>query len=274
MRANSKLKRCLAALLLAVVFAAALAPAAFADTIIDGNADFLTRHQADCAYLNRNFYVDSASGSVSFTSAPDSSELVAAIPNGEIVNIEFTYVYNGVLWGYKPLICQNIRTPLDEWPAGWAPMSELLVTYDYIYFAETHQNDFYAYTGSFDRLQDGRGVVTWTWPGSGIVYGYTDISPDDFHVAYAYKDALGREWGFLGNGNINSDAWLCISDPFDTNIAAFNPPPPKPQLFEPASAGNPQGNDYTPLIVTILVLVVVVGTAVLIRVFWKPDRDN
>lgn len=270
------IKRCFSFLLLAVCFI--LPFTAYADVLIEPNNDFYTRHRSECTSLNRSFYANGESGGVSVKKEPGSTTETAVIENGEIINIMFTYNHKGETWGVTEIYSEG--KPYDKWPNGWLPMNQLLLVYDYTSFAEEHQDKFYTYTGGYDMLYETDDIVFWTWPGSGEMawiledkWRNSETDSNFLKASHAYKDSEGREWGFFGYVYGNKNSWVCLSDPGNTEISAFNPPP-QPELWQPDDTNSPKSGLSTPLLIIILVTVLVIGTALLIRVLWKPNKGK
>ncbi|MCL2884617.1 MAG: hypothetical protein FWF49_03955 [Oscillospiraceae bacterium] len=270
------IKRCISALLLTVIFALAFPLAAFADVILEPNDAFYHSHSGDYTDLKRYFYANGRNGFVSLKEAPDSQKEIDVVTNGDVLWIAGTCPYSGVIWGITEITTsdpgQNNAT------YAWVPMDQLLVKYDYISFYDDHKDKIFTYSGNYDSLKTTEEITLWSWPGSGVIQETLDPATISnlFAVEYAYKDGQGRIWGFVYYWMGLRNAWICLSDPTNTNIPAFNPAP-APQLWQPAdvaSVDSPPTGDSTPLIVTVLVLVAVAGTAVLIRVFWKPKEEN
>jgi len=277
-----------------------------ADTIYEpDNDDFYTRNRSRCEQLFRDFYANSEDGQVSLRLEPGSEQIVCNIENGQILNIMFTYDNNGEIWGVTELSIN----PTEERLTGWIPMAELLVVYDYISFAEDYGHEFYGY--EFDGYTlFGDDIIYWAWPGSGVIrlifevqYQSDDFSPGLMMVRTAYTDYEGREWGFLGYSLGIRNVWICLSDPSNPDIPAFNPapepvlwpavtPPPTtqsnnagdqhiiadPPAVKPDSTQdtqNAQSNLSLPTLAIVLVIVVSAGTVILIRVLWKKnDRSE
>ena len=159
-------------------------------------------------------------------------------------------------------------------------MHELLLVYDYLSFEKEHEAEFYPYTGSYDKLHETKNIVFWTWPGSGesawiLKEEWRNPETDsNFLTAFhAYRDSEGREWGFFGYIYGNRHSWACLSDPGNTDIEAFNRVP-APELRQ--SNGEiipPKGFPIQTLII-VLVAGLVIGTGVLIRIFWKPNQNK
>lgn len=266
------IKRCFAFLLLAAFILLAVPLTAYADVLVEPNNDFYARHRDECTSLNRSFYANGEGGSVSLKKQPGSKAEVAAVENGEVLYIMFTYNHKGELWGVVELYTPD--KPYNQWPTGWIPMNQLLLVYDYISFAEEHGADFYPYTGSYDALNTAKEIVFWAWPGSGNAQGSLEaVADENFQVSHAYKDAQGREWGFVGYWYGRRNAWVCLSDPANRDIPAFNPAP-TPVLWHAGAANAQKGGLSVPIFSIILVAALVVGTAILIRVLWKPRKSN
>lgn len=269
------IKRCLAFLLLAVCFLLMLPLTAYADVLIEPNNDFYTRHRSECVSLNRSFYANGEGGSVSVKQEPGSNTETAVIENSEILNILFTYNDNGEIWGVTEIFSEN--EPYDTWPNGWIPMSQLLLVYDYASFAEEYQEEFYTFSGSYEALKTANEIVLWSWPGSGELKGTLEAltveNDGEFNISKAYKDKQGQEWGFLVYWRGERNVWICLSNPASRDIPAFNPPP-QPKLWQSDDVNPPKNGLSLPVIIIILVFVLVAGTAVLVRVFWKPNNGK
>jgi len=177
--------------------------------------------------------------------------------NGEEIFISRTYLHNGKYWGMLPDSHGRNR--------GWIPMDQLLVMYIRDDFAEEYREEFYTYSGNYDAALAADKLVLWEWPGSDrakriLDYGsyddrdsfygrqarlYKNADTDiglritDISANYAYKDKDGREWGYvdisytyipLEDGIERFDTggvreWICLSDPENSDIPAFNPAP-------------------------------------------------
>ena len=269
-------KRGLTFLLLAVFLLLTLPVAARADVLIEPNNNFYTRNRDKCTYLSRSFYANSESGFVSVKKEPGSNTETAAITNGEAIHIMFTYSHKGEMWGVTEISTPD--THYSDWPNGWVPMEQLLLMYDYISFEKDHADEFYAYTGGGETLATAPELVLWSWPGSGSV-SHTMQGPlsasgygGPLDIPHAYKDEEGREWGFLSYWYGIRNIWICISDPGNPDIPAFNPPP-EPELWQSQTPPAPGGLS-TPWLIAILVAVLVAGTVVLVRIFWKPKKTD
>ena len=271
------MKKCRSTVLIILVIFLMLPITARADVLFVPNNSFYERHSSECTYLNRYFYTNSKDGFVIIKKEPGSKTETAAIENGETVNIIFTYNHNGELWGVTEIYTPGKNS--SERPNGWIPMNQLLLKYDYISFEEDHRDEIYDYTGDDEALTNAPELVLWSWPGSGSVShtmqgplsssGYG--GPLDF--PYAYMDEEGREWGYLSYWYGIRNLWVCISDPSNADIPAFNPAP-APELWQSSAPPDTGGRLSAPWLVTILVVVLVVGTVILVRVFWKPKKED
>ena len=138
-------------------------------------------------------------------------------------------------------------------------------------------------------------------------FNYEDFEIKDISIAYAYRDQQGRIWGFtymsyshrsypspyIDNRpyyvNRSLTGWVCLSDPSNGDIPAFNPaplptkwrpdssadwsveatvwPPANPSEFEIASSNAPN----IPLII-ILAAAFFAGTAAVVWLFLKRGK--
>ena len=266
---------------------------------------FLSQHRNELVILDRFFFANGESGSVSVKDAPNSNTEVAVIENNEAYFISYTSNYQGEIWG--ALIHTNDRTHtptndrrrrLNPQVIGWVPMNQLLLRYDRISFVEEHEDEFYPFTGSYEALKTAEEIVLWTWPGSGVIrhIGIFDVEKivsvssfaRFFLMRRAFMDEQGREWVFFdrfrfpGRSYFHSDVWINLSDPSNTDIPAFNPP--RPVAWQPAGTDistvanisiNTDNLTSEPPISELIIILVAglsVSTATLIRVFWKPNK--
>ena len=271
-------KRGLVFLLLTVSLLLTLPFAARADLIIAPyNNVFFTRHRDECTYLWQRRYANGENGFVSAKEEPGSEKETIAVENGERLNIMFTYNYEGEEWGVATIhTSEQSAVPIS----GWIPMEQLLLLYDELSFAEEYGHEFYRYIGSYDSLKTAEELVFWSWPGSGIMQNPESIpgsiisaKNEEYSFFSAYKDEEGREWIHASyvQGRESSGVWVCISDPENREIPAFNPPP---ELAPWLSATPSKSALSTPWLITILVAVLVAGTVVLVRIFWKPKKTS
>jgi hypothetical protein len=299
--------------------------AANADLII-GN-DFLWQHEDETQKLERlRFCVVSPDGYINLRVTPGwdgeileySNWRMPTYKNGTEIHMEQTYFVNGEYWGI-PVIAHYI------WDLGWIPMKYLRVLYTGDDFNIEHLDDFYTYTGIFNEITTINKLVVWQWPGSNrekLIIDEKDFTINTNSVRHAYRDAEGREWvyveieyttkyvGWYGGRGLywNEYAWICLSDPENSKIKAFNHAP-KPAVWSPE--GNyewlpdngfikysiPNFDDYfagaydwppknlskllfllpttiMPYLIISLAAVLVIGAVVWIKVFRKQNKTK
>ncbi|MDR0324502.1 MAG: hypothetical protein LBI19_00215 [Oscillospiraceae bacterium] len=257
-------------ILLAVCFLLLPALPALADLLFEPDNSFFARNQQDCIPLNRSFYANGSNGYVSVKTEPDSKAEVTKLKNGSLLRAYYTYTQNRDTWVY-------LENYGDDRMSGWVPMDQLALKYDYISFEEEHGGDFYQYMDSYRAVRRAETLVFWTWPGSGeFTYGDPATLSMWLTVDKAYRDTDGRVWGFIRHSYGVRNVWLCLFDPSNDSIPAFNPEPvpelvPPPEIWPPADDPDPEPS--LPWLAIGLVAGAVVCTVVLIRVFWKPKRS-
>lgn len=244
-----------------------------ADVIWEPDDDFYRREAENCVHLGRSYTANGGGGSVDVLKSPGSGEKVATVENGNTFFIAFTYTdKDDEKWGVIELS--------DKGGTGWIRMDELLVVYDYISFEEEHKNEFRQWKGGYDGLEAGNDVVFWSYPGSGVITRKDSEIDKDLSISYVYTDADGRDWGFVGYYYAVRNCWVCISDPANDAIPAFNAqsdistPSPgavssettvRAEQQEPQAAGGPSAE----VLLFVLVAMVVICTLILLKMFWK-----
>ena len=258
-----------------------------ADVVIGPRNDFYERNQQYLVYTYRYYYANGSIGYVSVKVEPGSGLEVQKIMNGEQVYIRQTYDLEGSLWGYVEIEAED--RSYREWTTGWIRMENLVVIYDSVSFEEDNDSRIYEYNGEFDSLYDVDEIVIWTWPGSGEIISIFEGEEKDRFIETiiyfregpvgvgfsGYLDKEGREWTALRT--LAARSWICLSDPANSEIAAFNPAPQSSLIpADDTARASGFGRFGIPplLLITILVIVVVAGSAVLIKVFWKPNKNG
>ena len=240
----------------------------YADVLVEPDNDFYARHGAQTVYLGRSFVANGEDGHVAIKYEPGSRDDIASLENGEVVYMQYSCLYDGEFWGFT-----------FEY-SGWIKLDQMLVLYDYVAFAEDYNDEFYPYNGDYKEIKESGAVIAWPWPGADtLLWTVENVATTNFYATYAYKDIQGREWGFVTYLYGNQNIWVCLSEPLNRNLPAFNPKPePDVWISETVHADIKQyasKNEFQALIVIIvLVTMLVFGTAVLIRVFWEPNKTK
>ena len=233
----------------------------FADVIVEPENDFYQKHQSRILVLGRRFVANGEDGSVSVQNAPGSSGSAAKIENGETAFMKYSCRYDGAFWGFTTE------------RSGWVKLDQMLVLYDYVAFEEEHKDEIYRYSGDYAAIKETNAAIAWPWPGCGTpLWIIRDVNSDSLRVVHAYRDEGGREWGFVRYIFGSKNIWVCLSDPLNRAIPAFNPAPePVRWVSETPHTEIPRSDNTVLMLITVLVAVLVVGTAVLIRVCWKRE---
>ena len=238
----------------------------YADLIAETKNDFYARHESQIVYLGRSFVANGEDGTVAIRYEPGSKNDIGQLQNGEIVYILYSCLYDEDFWGFT-----------TEY-SGWVQLDQMLVLYDYVAFEKAHLDELYSYNGDYTEIKEARSAIAWPWPGADdFLWTIEDLDITNFYVTYAYKDEQGREWGFVPYLYGNRNVWVCLSDPLNRDLPVFHPAP-KPDLwvFETVHVDIKQyapENEFPALyVIFVLVFVLVAGTAVLIRMFYKPNQ--
>lgn len=271
------IKRSLSFFLL-VIIALMFPIAASADVIIAPEYNsFYSSNYDKCVYLGRDFYANGSNGFIALKNRPGAWRGSCNIENGAILHISFAYNLNGRLWGITEIYEQEKNR--SEFRNGWIPMDDLILAYDYISFEEDHQNEIYLRSDVYELLPERSDIVFWTWPGSGeikhILEGKWRSNSEHEQIFLsdekpAYRDAEGREWVFINYLFGRVSAWILLEDPENRDVPMFNPAP-EPEPWRPGSEYLEQhgGTSQLTVLLIIVVALLVLVTAVLIRIFWK-----
>lgn len=264
-----------AALLLALMLCLSLCPA-YADVIWEPNDDFYLEHYENCTHVDRSF---TALEDVKLYETPLSDRVVCTIAKGTKLLVSF--VYDPTDYGYVQFTEEKDGSiqPSYAYSAdgysykGWVDMSKMELVYDNISFIEEHQNEFYTYEGSYEGIAGGQNIVLWTYPNSGSVSFVMEEMPEalaEYGFSHAYKDADGKEWGYISYLYGIRSVWVCIDDPTGEHIAVAAPEDTQDVhdaiIDEPVreNAGFPYW-----LLAIALVAVVAIVTIVILRKFYK-----
>ena len=233
-----------------------------ADIIWTPNDDFFIKHYEECERLERSYIASGEKGYVEIRKNPLSKETVANKENGTEFYVSFTYTdKRDRVWG---VVEQDDST-------GWILMDELVVIYDDVSFLEEHKDDIQAYQGEFDDyVPEEAPLQFYEYPGSESPVSAMEIKQDKPEFSYTYKDEEGRIWGYV-NYYFKHKGWICLGDPTNANITGSKE---QPQLtIIPAASKLPEPSNSSVsseiIILVILVVAVVIGTGILIRIFWK-----
>lgn len=216
-------------------------------------------------------------GSIGIKQNPGDTNDIATLNNGEIAYVQYSCLVNGEYWG----LVTGVWTPAD-YIDGWVNLGEMLVVYDYVAFDEDHREEFYQYEGDYSGIFEAGELVLWAWPGSGKALATFEVADDQFlSVEHAYRDADGREWGLLTYYFGIRNVWICLDDPANDGIAAFNSDP-GPAVWQPDTGhrevtygGGILGNlsSNTLIIIGVMIAALVIITLVLIKVLYKPKKS-
>ena len=194
----------LSALLCTLVLAISLAPASFADVVLEpeGNS-YYDMHREDCSYPNRDYLAAGADDIVTFYQAPDMLIPQKTVDNGEQLYILATVQDGEHQWGFV------------DGADAWVPMDDLTPVYDTISFAEDFADEIVPFTWEAVPMPVAQ---LYTYPNSGESYALKESVEDAYITASLseqYVDENGNEWGYV-RYYMQNQGWICLTDP--TNI--------------------------------------------------------
>ena len=249
-----------------------------ADVIVEPNNRFYERNRDKMQYMGRRFYANGETGYITLLVEPNSAREVISFRNGEIINIMFTYDDNGVVWGITELYAPDLA--YEDIPNGWVLMSQLYVVYDSAAFIDENTDSITEQEFDLSSFNIEGDMVFWTWPGSGVTSGtFKEMSfvESNMNVGYTmYIDNEGRQWAYLPYFYGWREVWVCLDDPANLNIPAFNPAP-EPQLraaSQPPDTSSNSSRLSTPMFAVTLVSLVAMLSLVLIQMFWRKKTTD
>jgi hypothetical protein len=252
-----------------------------ADIIYEPEDDFYRSHAGQCESVERHYTANGADGNVTLWKSPESKKKVITYENGTDFYVLYTYTdKKDTVWGIVEVREEGSFQPLCT---GWIRMKDVVVVYDNISFCEEHKKEFEGYNGEFDHYEVDAPIILWSFPGSGVISGKID-ELDDYHsIIYTYMDADSRLWGyyaFTDAGNWRAKwgyaaDWICLSDPTNENIPTVKLDQPTiiPPSMDEEDTDISNGNTAF-VFLGIAVGLLVVVTAVFIRVFWKKNGSK
>ena len=205
-------------LALALLLALSLAAPAFADVAYEPNNRFFQSHSGACRNEDRGYYSNGAVGCALVYDAPD-GKAAAALPNGVIYWIYYTYDSDGILWGqldYDPDDPGN-RDNWRNYVSGWVQMDDMTATYDYQAFYAEHKDEISPSERSLE-IDPEETVYAYRYPGSGEVIDVLDgqyYSDEPIPTETEFTDDAGRTWGYIGYWRGWRHMWVCLDDPYN-----------------------------------------------------------
>lgn len=256
---KQKIVKIIGSALLCICFTLLYFKTASADLVIEPKDDFYQKNANQCDTMGRSFTKNAESGSILMYESPYTNKVIATIENSTPIYVQFTYAdEDDAVWGLAEY----------EKKTGWVSMGGLELVYDNISFMEEHADEFGSYHGELDDYQVKAAVILWTYPDSGVVsVELKDIT--DITLSQTYTDQEGYLWGYVAYYRI-AEGWICLDEPEskDLNVTKvenkvlFDQPEKSPASEQPLVIG----------LLIVLIAALTVGTAFLIRVFWKKKK--
>ena len=240
----------------------ALCAPARADVLWEPNNSFYERHRDQCEYIGRQFYANGDQGFITLWDAPEGTRVVHQFQNGYTLWIYYQYEdwVCAVVWGDEGEI------------AGWAPMEDFVLKYDYLCFAEEYAHEIHPYDGEFDDYDGGAAeIVFYEYPGAPEpkdIWEAAEILDQltgregTSYIASTFTDEEGRTWGYVAYLFGSRNLWFCLDEPDGRDF-------PVRQVSTPelTAAREPTlpARGYVPYLLSgVLVIAVVAAAAVML----------
>ena len=250
-----------------------LAAPAFADVIWEPmDNSFYNRHRKQCEYENRAYYANGQDGFVTLWDAPDGTMVRAQYENGEKLWVYYLYDNSWALIGIW-----NRETRGET--SCWAPLSDLVLVYDSMCFAEEYADQIKPYNGEFANYEgEIEAVNFYEYPGAPSIDAspkaetfldhLTGASDQPSAISEIFVDEDGRTWGYVGYLYGLRDIWFCLDEPDGENFPVRAVPDPG---LIPAQTPSLPAAGYTPYV---LVAAVVAVTGGLLAVFYGKKKKK
>lgn len=257
------MKRRYVSLVLVLAALMALCAPARGDVLWEPNNSFYEGHRDQCDYIGRQFYANGDEGFITLWDAPGGTRVMHQFQNGYTLWIYYQYEdwACAVVWGDEGEI------------AGWAPMADFVLKYDYLSFAEEYADEIRPYNGEFAEYTGTGEILVWEYPGASVpkdrwdydkemVALLTGSAGQESYISEAFVDEEGLTWGFVGYLWGRWNGWVCLDDPSGETFPVREVGTPElTAAQEPAMPAR----GYVPYILSgVLVVAVAAAAAVLL----------
>ena len=242
---------------------------ALADVIITPDDDFYQKHWEKCTTEARSYTGNGTEGYVILKESPISGKIVGTLANGEDYFITVVYqTSDGTKWG----------APNLQEKTGWVRMEDMVLVYDNISFLEEHSSQIQDYQGEFDTYEFKKDpVILWSYPESGVINAEIPKRDDMVQFSSVYTDPEGSQWGYISY-YYHIEGWVKFDDPTNRELpvkkmdaqVTLVPASPAPDLKDLVTA-NERGQI---LLLVGLIVLLVVGTGILIGIYWKKGSPK
>ena len=225
------LKKPFTLLLSLLLLCLSLTPA-FADLVWEPSDDFWVSHRSECTKTGDDPYFPSedfeAQAQIRVVKSPEDHTPVKTIEPGESFG-------TAVKWDKHPFW----RLLSDE--SGWIVLENAKRYYTERDFLAEHEDELVK-PETEEKVAYEYDTVAWLYPGSAThsqLYSLYELTPDGT-IEYKYTDQDGRIWAQMGFIYQQSVSWICLSDPYSTDLPANAPEfaseeyPPAPRDEDPA----------------------------------------
>lgn len=208
------MKRKYVSLVLVLSALLALCATARADLLWSPRNDrFFEQHYDQCEVIGRQFYANGDEGFITLWDAPGGTRVMHQFQNGCTLWVYYQYEdwACAVVWGDEGEI------------AGWAPIEDFALKYDYLCFEEEYAEEIHPYDGQFDDYDGSPAeIVFYEYPGAPEpkdVWEAAEILDQltgregTGYIASTFTDEEGLTWGYVAYLFGSRNLWFCLDAP-------------------------------------------------------------
>lgn len=141
-------------------------------------------------------------------------------------------------------------------------------------FMEKHWNEMEKYNGEFAGDDEMKEIYVWTYPYSDESVGHIKAAFSELPFKYLYYEKYEMLWGYVENKDVQG--WICINEP---DVPYFNINPEGEDVNskgvdKPIAREDRLSEKQVLLLVTGLVIGLIAVTGILMKVFWKKEKEQ
>jgi hypothetical protein len=141
-------------------------------------------------------------------------------------------------------------------------------------FMKEHWDEIRKYNGEFVGDDEKKEIYVWTYPYSDEAAGHIKAAFSELPFMYLYYEEYEMLWGYVQSDEMQG--WICINAPevpfFNRNLAGEDVDCKEKDKFYDKE--NKWSEKQVLLLVTGLVTGLIAVTGILMKVFWKKEKEQ